>query len=431
MKLLGLCSGDPSDPRVYSGSARQLFRALDERGVLDGALDVDRTRAWQVWTHTRAVAETRHLRASRLLGRWTERAMRARSTRAARLLAQAPSAQAVLLYGTDFYPAPDGGRARVPVVATLDTTFAQLARAGEWKFGSLSPRETRACVERQRAVLERCTWIFPWTRWCADSLRDDYGIAESRMVLTGAGPNFDVGLDRDARRDGCTMLFVGRDWSRKNGPLVLDAFRLARVARPDLRLVVVGPREAPAREAGVEWLGPLDGSLRGKLGEMYATSALLLAPARFEPFGIALLEAMSAGIPVLALDRGAAREIVVDGVTGTLLSDPEPRALAEAALDWLSNRERLARAGEAARERVRTHFGWDRAARRIVETLSGANLPAHAAPPSPAGIAPHVTAGEGERSTRALRAARYAAGGGDSIPVRNTTASSADSTERA
>lgn len=399
MLLLGLCSGDPSDPRVYSGSARQLFRALDARGVLAAALDVDRTRAWRVWAQTRAVAETRHLRASRLLGRWTERAMRARSVRAAQLLARAPAVHAVLSYGTDFYPAPDGQRARVPVAATLDTTFAQLARAGEWKFGSLSPSETRACVDRQRAVLERCTWIFPWTKWCADSLRDDYGIAESRMVLVGAGPNFDAALDRHAARDGRTLLFVGRDWMRKNGPLVLDAFRLARAARPDLRLVVVGPREAPAREPGVEWLGPLDGSARGKLGELYATSALLLAPARFEPFGIALLEAMSAGIPVIALDRGAAREIVVDGVTGTLLADPEPRALADAALDWLSNRERVTRAGEAARERVRAHFGWDRAAQRIVETLSGKTAPAHASPP---GIAPPATIGDGERSAREM-----------------------------
>lgn len=382
MNLLGLCSGDPSDPRVYSGSARQLFRALDAQGALQRALNVDRESAWRVWSRARDMTATRRGGASRLLGRWTARSMHARSVRAAKLLARAPSARAVLLYGTDFYPALEGERARVPVAATLDTTFAQLARAGEWKFGSLSPAETRACVERQRAVLQRCTWLFPWTQWCADSLRDDYGISPSRMVIIGAGPNFDVALAPQSGRDGRTLLFVGRDWMRKNGPLVLDAFRLARAARPDLRLAVVGPREAPCVEPGVQWLGALDGVDRAQLAQLYATSALLLAPARFEPFGIALLEAMSAGVPVIALDRGAAREIVVDGVTGTLLADAEPRALADAALAWLANRECLSRASDAAREHVRAQFGWHRAAKRIVDTLSGKTLRAPEPHPS-------------------------------------------------
>ncbi len=367
-RILGLCSGDPTSRRSFSGSARQLFRALERRDVLEGAVDVDLSRLGRLLTRTVEVARSRRIAAHRLRARWAPIDMALRSRRASRCLERS-GADAALMYGTDFFPATGGGRAAVPVGAALDATFAQIARAGEHDFGSLTPLEVEACVARQRSVFDRCEVLFPRTEWCAASLEEDYGIGEERLVVTGAGTNFDGDLPSRGPYDGRTLLFVGRDWRRKNGPLVLDAFRLARERRPELRLVIIGPPDVGQREPGVEWVGALDGDRREELVARYREASLYLCPSRFEPFGVAFLEAMSAGCPVVALDRGAAREIIEDGVTGSLLRDDEPAALAEVILRWTSDLDRLTAAGTQARRTVEKSWGWDRAARRVEEGL--------------------------------------------------------------
>jgi hypothetical protein len=369
-RIFGLCSGDPFGAQTYSGSVRQLFGALSAAGALVGAADVERgpgLAARLALARLAGVAGRR--RETAILARWSAGAIAARSEAARRLLAAAPAPQAALLYGTDFFPARDGEAPAIPVSAALDTTFAQLARAGEWRFADLSPSQVRECVARQGRILERCARLFARSLWCAESLRDDYGIPSDRIVVTGAGPNLDVPPPERAGYDRRTILFVGRDWARKNGPLVVDALRLARLRRPELRLRVVGPRVAGTSEPGIEWLGPLDGERRRGLPAIYAEASLFVGPSRFEPFGVAYLEAMSAGCPVVALDRGAVREIVEPGVTGTLLPDAEPRALAGAILGWLSDGPALERAGRAARERVAERFTWKLAAARILEAL--------------------------------------------------------------
>lgn len=358
--------GDPQSERTFSGSARQLFRAIARQGALAGAWNVEGgtwPRRFRV-----AVAGVRHgsLPLGKLLSAWEPDAIRAASRRAARRLRRARGVDACLLYGTNVYPAEEGERASIPVGAALDATFAQIARSGEWAFGLLTPAEVSRCVERQAEVLSRCAVLFPRSRWCAESLERDYGIPPERCIVTGAGSNFDEPLPGRAGHDGSSILFVGRDWHRKNGPLVLDAFREARKRRPDLTLAVVGPRLPDPGEPGVRWLGPLDASDREALRREYLRASLLLSPSRSEAFGIAMVEAQAAGCPVLTLDRGAAREIVVDGVTGERLRDAEPAPLADAILRWLGDPARLTRAGARARAHVAEHFTWDLAAARVV-----------------------------------------------------------------
>ncbi|MBL8695186.1 MAG: glycosyltransferase family 4 protein [Planctomycetes bacterium] len=374
MKILGLCAGDPQSPRSYSGSLRRLLSALDARGDLLTAMDVDRGRPWRWRSVLGQIRLRRRTRAARLLSRWTAFEIERRSERARHLLRKVPTAQAVLLYGTDFFPARPGESPGVPVGAGLDCTFAQLARSSEWHFDDLTPLEVETCIESQRRVFERCDWLFPRTEWCAQSLEDDYGIPRRRIVVTGAGPNLDISPGLRRHHDGATLLFVGRDWARKSGPLVVDAFHLAKRSIPSLRLIVVGPPMRGSRADGVEWLGPLDGPEQSKLAELFSTASLLVAPSRFEPFGIALLEAMQAGCPVISLDRGAAREIFVSGEHGERIAEPEPRILAKAIVDWLSDRDRLDRAGLAAQRWVLQHFGWHRAAERIAQAFGRSSL---------------------------------------------------------
>lgn len=325
-----------------------------------------------------AILNSRRVKGTQLIAQWSQAAIRTRSAQATRLLQMEMAnrggarPEAALMYGTNFFPERSHG---IPVGAALDATFAQLARSRESWFGLLKSNETEYCIERQREILERCQWLFPRSEWCARSLMEDYGVPREKIVVTGAGPNFDEPPPERKGYDGRTLLFVGRDWARKNGALVVEAFRRARMKRSDIILKIVGPSVPPRGEtkcvAGVEWIGSLDGERRGELLKLYSEASLLLFPSRFEPFGIAMLEAMAAGCPVIAKADFAAPEVIVEGRTGSLLSHDDPELLASKILYWLDHPEALARAGAEARRVVRESYNWDVAARRVISAFRG------------------------------------------------------------
>jgi glycosyltransferase involved in cell wall biosynthesis len=94
---------------------------------------------------------------------------------------------------------------------------------------------------------------------------------------------------------------------------------------------------------------------------------VLVHPARWEGFGLAILEAMLAAVPVVATRVSSIPEIVGDGETGLLVPPDDPEALA-AALDRVLSEETLRVAyGEAGLRRARDEFSVERMARRTLE----------------------------------------------------------------
>lgn len=122
------------------------------------------------------------------------------------------------------------------------------------------------------------------------------------------------------------VLYVGELASHKRVEVAIEA---ARKARRKLRIVGAGPdRERLSAIHGdkVEFLGRVTDA---ELTDLYARAQALIVP-NVEEFGITAVEAQGAGRPVLALGRGGARETVLDGVTGVLVSKGDVDQFAEA-----------------------------------------------------------------------------------------------------
>jgi glycosyltransferase involved in cell wall biosynthesis len=123
------------------------------------------------------------------------------------------------------------------------------------------------------------------------------------------------------------------------------------------------PLDALARELGVAHRLFLLGRLPD-VAEWLRRADVLVHPARWEGFGLAVLEAMLAGLPVVASSVSSLPELVVDGETGFLVAPDDPSALALAVTRALGDRDRL---GSAGRERARREFSVARMADRTAE----------------------------------------------------------------
>jgi UDP-glucose:(heptosyl)LPS alpha-1,3-glucosyltransferase len=128
---------------------------------------------------------------------------------------------------------------------------------------------------------------------------------------------------RPAARDGGVIGFVGTEWRRKGLAFAASIVAALRAHRPNAELWVIGPAPDDVRHLFAGWsggfrlLGWRDGTGH------FAQIDVLLHPARAEPFGMAVTEAMAARVPVVVSDVcGAAAE--VDGAHGQVLSLQDP-----------------------------------------------------------------------------------------------------------
>jgi glycosyltransferase involved in cell wall biosynthesis len=151
---------------------------------------------------------------------------------------------------------------------------------------------------------------------------------------------------------------------------------------PDAVFTVVGrgdpePYRRQARELGVEtsirFAGP-----SSDLDPFLAAADLFVLPSRWEGCPNAVLEAMAAGVPVVATGVGGTPELVVDGVTGLLCPPDSPQELAVRTVDLLRDPARARAMGDAGRSRAATEFPVRRMVARfesLYESLRGRAAP--------------------------------------------------------
>jgi len=162
--------------------------------------------------------------------------------------------------------------------------------------------------------------------------------------------------------DGTPLLgIVARLTPEKDHENLLYAFVRVVSERRDARLVIVGsgPAMSGLKRKAAE-LGIVDSvrftGTRLDVPNILAALDLFVMTSREEGLGITLLEAMAAGLPVVATAAGGIPEIVVDEVTGYLVPKASPVAFAHAVLRILSDKSGARRMGEEGRKRVAERF---------------------------------------------------------------------------
>lgn len=180
------------------------------------------------------------------------------------------------------------------------TSFRTVLERPWWKRMSLRVA-MQLFLERQE--LKTARYIVPNSRLIKQQLAHYYPEYVHKLV-DPVWPGVTAGKQREDRvvpHDGGVVGFVGTEWKRKGLPAAVAAVKRLRRSRPDLQFVVIGPDAAEVQHLFADWQ---DGyTLKGWSDHVsFDEFDVLLHPAKLEPYGMVISEAMAAKVPVVFSD---------------------------------------------------------------------------------------------------------------------------------
>lgn len=264
-----------------------------------------------------------------------------------------------VVHATNFVGPP----ATAPVLLTVHDLGFMLHK--EWAWG-----DALGYPEWVATALKRGAHVHVPSDYVGEQAREVFGLPPERVtrVHLGLGPiakgTADAG--RDLAGAESYVLALGQIEPRKNFPGLVRGFDTFAAAHPDVHLVVAGPDgvDRPAFEDAVaaakhgdrvRWIKYVPNNARG---DLLAGAAAFAYPSRYEGFGFPPLEAMRAGVPVVATKTGSLPEVLGDAAVLTPVEDDDALA---AALDRVVSDDAL-RAELVRRGRDQAaNFAWPRA----------------------------------------------------------------------
>jgi glycosyltransferase involved in cell wall biosynthesis len=366
-------AADPRDPAAFSGCPASLLGGMTEVAgttiALNGALPLRTQNAASLLgalgnvrpgdLRAPRAALARTMPASWLFGR---PAVVARSARV-RAQLRGRALDGCVSLGTEVL-LPRG----LPVVTYQDSTLVQARDSYPWPhLGAPNERELERWVAHQREAYRGAIACCTRSHWAADSIVADYGIPREKVHVVGIGRHHDVVPPTTRDWSVPRFLFVGFDWERKNGPMLVRAFAEVRRRHPDAELDLVGghpPVDAPGVIGhGSISLGDAAGAER--LADLYRRATCFVMVSVHEPAGAVYAEAAAAGIPSIGTTNGGSATII--GAGGVLVDPRDERALTATMVrlcDADVARELGARAADHAQQ-----LTWERVAQRLVRAL--------------------------------------------------------------
>ena len=224
----------------------------------------------------------------------------------------------------------------------------------------------------ERIYLKKCTHIIAVSHWMKNILVQNYGINEKliEVIPNGVNPNlFDQNNHTNLLSDikDPIILFTGRFTSTKGINYIIEAIPKVLSKEKNVHFVFVGggnpePYLKQIKELGISsknytYLGYIEDYR--DMAAIYSKASVYLAPSLYENLPIRILEAMSAGTPIIASNICAIPEAIEDGINGLLIPPRDSDALAEKILYLLQNKELAIKMGVCARNTIQSKFEWE------------------------------------------------------------------------
>jgi glycosyltransferase involved in cell wall biosynthesis len=253
----------------------------------------------------------------------------------------------------------------VPVVMSAGSShYINVRDYEKWSDGKIRRRYRLArAIYRPLGIHDellnagRVARIYTFSNW-ARQIYADHGVRRDKVDVIY--PGFDVPSLPALRpaRETINFLFIGREFARKGGPLVVEAFKRLKESHKDISLTIV--TSEPERVKEVTGITVLPFMSREKLyAETYSAADVFVMPTEAEGWGFTNAEAMSFALPVISTSISAIPEIVDNGVTGFLIQPGNCDELVSAMRRLAESADLREEMGRRGRERFIASFSRD------------------------------------------------------------------------
>lgn len=236
---------------------------------------------------------------------------------------------------------------------------------GNVKYKNVSERLIRA--EKYK---KSCKGFLTMSHFLEKEYIENDHVSADRVHWCGGGCNAEVENKESIQKNGKRFLFVGKDWYRKNGPLVIEGFLAVQKSIQDAELYVLGPNNRPAdipQNARIHFEGEVPFE---KLPQYFNICDFFVMPSKVEAYGIAFAEALTFGLPCIGRDAFAMPEFIEDGITGVLMKTETPEEMEQAMILIITHGNEMKEKIEKRHDVLKDMYSWQTVGRRIMEVIN-------------------------------------------------------------
>lgn len=262
-------------------------------------------------------------------------------------------------------------KTNIPIIYLTDATFFQLQGYYD-SFNNLSAGNIRQGTELDKRTFEKATHCMLASEWAKRSAVNDYHISESKITVVPFGANFDTTPTatevKKEKNTICRLLFLGVEWERKGGPLVLQTFNLLQQQGFPVQLTIIGCTP-PGYIAGkndvpgitvIPFINKHNPAEAAALYDITRNSDFLFVPTRAECAGIVFCEASAFGVPSITTNTGGVSTNVQDGVNGYALPlAAGPAEYAEKIKQLFTDDEAYSQMSRSSRTKFEAELNWE------------------------------------------------------------------------
>src|SRR5260221_2280244 len=274
-------------------------------------------------------------------------------------------------------------QSEIPTVFYTDATFAGMLGFYE-DFSNLCAETIRNGHRLEQEALSSCSMAIYSSDWAARTAMENYEVDPKKIRVVPFGANIECDRSTDdikriisqRPKDTCKLLFLGVDWIRKVGPLVLEIADKLNNAGLNTELHIAGIRSLPVTDPPdyVKDHGFISKSTpegKARLERLIAESHFLLLPAKAEAYGLELCEANSYGEPDIAYNVVGIPTVVKQDVNGKLF--PLGTSAAEHALyiaSLFSNYDEYEKLALSSFEEFQQRLNWEVSGKKLMQLLN-------------------------------------------------------------
>jgi glycosyltransferase involved in cell wall biosynthesis len=368
VKILGIADGDPYDFQTWSGSSSYLFNALKANGYLYHAISALPSKiinyAYKFLAFNPNIAKWKfryHLNVN-FYNYMTKVALN-------KIHQLNDQNYNVILQIGGWYDLT--GRQDKLIVSYNDGNLHTLLKS-PYGYPRINSNYIEKTLNYEKKLYEKIDYIFTMSKWLSESFIKDFGINVKKIFPVGAGINLPYIKEINNKcYDENNILFVGRDFNRKGGHILLEAFQKVKKEIRSANLTLIGPKIENPPE-GVRCLGFISKFCKNGIDSLldeYSKASIFVMPSLYEPFGIVFAEAMAHKLSCIGTSICAMPEIIENGVNGYIVPPQDSNLLAKKIIDILKDTKTCREMGNNAYDKYLKNYRWDVVISKMIKTI--------------------------------------------------------------